>query len=321
MKTNFFSTYRSRENEQLNDPGFGTKGNAHKVRLITKDGKFNTEKTGEQRLIILNIYHHLIDMSWWRFSALVLIAYLVINLFFTGCYALIGFEHIGGMMHQSFAGKFLEAFFFSTQSFTTVGYGRVNPIGTTANILASLESLTGLMFFALATGLIYGRFARPNAKLVFSKNAIVAPYQQINGVMLRLANARLNQLIEIEATVILSWIDKFSNNTRRFVTLDLERKTVTMLPSSWTLVHPITETSPFFNLNQEDLLESQAELMVSIKAYDESYSQTVYARCSYLAGEFIWGVKFAPLLGTSEKGKITMDMSKFHAFEKTALNG
>jgi len=288
-----------------NDTGFGASVSNQARRYINKDGSYNVTRTGVDFFEQFNPYHDLIAFSWTKFNLLVLATYLVMNLVFTIIYYVIGVEHLGGMIAVTPFEKFMEAFFFSCQTFSTVGYGRVNPQGYLTSAIASLESLIGLMSFALATGLIYGRFARPNIKLLSSKNAIIAPYKDGKALMFRIVNSRKNPLIELEVTLMASFFTA-DNPMVQFVSLKLERSAITSLALSWTIVHPIDEESPLYNLNQTDFEEIDLQLLFFIKAFDESYSQTVHTRLGYTNNDIVWNKKFVPMYKRSNDGSTTL---------------
>lgn len=216
------------EREQRDrDLGFGGKATEARVRLLNRDGSFNVERHGISFFRSLNLYHILLTMSWVKFNGIILLLYIIVNLFFACIYVLIGVEHLVGIDARDWLAKFTDAFFFSTQTFTTVGYGRINPVGFSANAIAAIESLAGLLAFALATGMLYGRFSRPVAKILFSKVAVVAPYQGMTGFMFRAANQRVNQLIEVGIEVNLSLLEDVDGKMiRRFYELELERRKV-----------------------------------------------------------------------------------------------
>ncbi|MFZ4796964.1 MAG: ion channel [Bacteroidia bacterium] len=288
-----------------NDTGFGASASNQARQYIKKDGSYNVTRTGVDFFEQFNPYHDLIAFSWTKFNLLVLATYLVMNLIFTIIYYAIGVEHLGGMIAVSPFEKFMEAFFFSCQTFSTVGYGRVNPQGYLTSAIASLESLIGLMSFALATGLIYGRFARPNIKLLSSKNAIIAPYKDEKALMFRIVNSRKNPLIELEVTLMASFFTP-DNPMVQFVPLKLERNAITSLALSWTIVHPIDEESPLYNLAQTDFEEIDLQLLFFIKAFDESYSQTVHTRLGYTNKDIVWNKKFVPMYKRSNDGSTTL---------------
>lgn len=295
--------------------GFGSQAQAQGNRLVNKDGSFNVKRDGLPLFNRFNPFHDLILMSWTRFSLMIFAFYFTINLIFAFIYFFIGIEHLGGIIGDTEKDKFFEAFFFSTQTFTTVGFGRINPTGYAASAVAAIESLIGLMAFALATGLLYGRFSRPNAKLIRSQNAVIAPFQGKTAVMIRIANARNNQLIECEARMMLSYIEK-ETSIRRFLTLKLEYEKVSALSLSWTIVHPIEEDSPMYGLLMQDLLDTEAELIVAFKGFDDTYSQTVHYRYSYTALEIVYGAKFLPMFERDKEGLATLlHMDMIGAYE------
>jgi inward rectifier potassium channel len=288
-----------------NDTGFGSSASNQADRLLNKDGTYNVTRTGVDIFNRFSYFHDLIALSWLKFNLLVFATYLVMNLFFTLIYWYIGVEHLGGMMGTTPSEQFFEAFFFSCQTFSTVGYGRINPQGYMTSAVASIESLVGLMSFALATGLIYGRFARPNVKLLTSKNAIIAPFKEGKALMFRITNSRKNPLLETHVDLLMSYFTP-ENPVRQFLPLKLERNTINALALSWTIVHPIDENSPLYNLTAKDFKEIDLELLFMLKAFDESYSQTVHTRASYVYSEILWGKKFLPMYFRSENGETTL---------------
>ncbi len=307
--------------DEFSDLGIGSKASSQRKRMLNRDGSFNVERRGLPFFSSLSLYHSLLNISWLKFNFLVILSFAAINIFFALLYMFTGFENLRGLASSTIFGKFLEAFFFSTQTFTTVGYGGISPGGTWSNIIASIESLTGLMGFALATGLVYGRFSNPNAKIIYSRKAVIAPYKNFNAFMFRLANARKNQLIEVEIQVILSLNEETDGVVKRnFHDLKLERQKVNFFPLSWTVVHPITEESPLQNINYNVLIDSNAEFIVLLKAYDDKFSQTVHSRTSYKFDEIVWGAKFKNIF-VEPKNEITaIDLGKIHDFEETKLN-
>ncbi len=304
--------------EEFQDLGFGAKVAAQKQRLINRDGSFNVERTGQSFLEKVSPYHYLISISWLKFNSLVFLTYITINLIFASIYMIEGMNGIG-TVHTNFIHDFLNSFFFSLQTFTTVGYGRLNPTSDIESMIAGIESLCGLMGFALATGLLYGRFSRPNAKIIYSNNSLIAPYKDITAFEFRIANARENQLIEAEVQILLSMIDKSGKKdaTKRvFHNLSLERKMVVFFSLTWTVVHPIGEESPLYGMNEKDLKKADAEFLILFKAFDDTFSQVVHSRSSYKYNEVVWGSKFKSLYLDSPSGVSTIDMKIFHEIEK-----
>jgi inward rectifier potassium channel len=309
---------RLRKSPPSEDLGLGLR--AGPGRAVNKDGSFNVRRTGLPRLRPYELYHHLITMGWPSFLGLLFLAFLLTNALFALCYLGIGMEHFtrpGGATAPHAA---QDAFFFSAPTLPPVGYGHISPLGTLASAVAALESLLGLLSFALATGLLYGRFSRPQACLRFSLQSVVAPYQGITGFMFRLVNMRSNQLIEVEATLSLS-LQEGATGTRRYMLLPLERAKIHLFPSTWTVVHPIDEASPLWTMGEGDLRAAKAEFIVLIKAFDDTFSQTIYARTSYTAEEVRWGTRFRPMTTQSPDGITEMDVSQLDAMEPAATPG
>ncbi len=304
--------------QKFNDLGLDTKTPAGGYRTLNKDGSFNVRKINVPLFERINFFHSLVSMSWWRFFGIIAICYILVNLLFATLYMTIGVEHLTGIEGITDLDKFLEAFFFSAQTITTLGYGRVAPIGTPDNIVAAIESMLGLLSFALATGLMYGRFSRPSARVLYSRQAVIAPYQEINGFMFRMVNPQNIQLLEVEINVTLS-MKRENSESRNFYLLELERSKVVFFPSTWTIVHPITEASPLYRLTAAEVLEKDAEFIVMVRAFDESFSQTVYSRSSYKAHELKWGEKFVYLI-QHEKDVNTVDVGRIDETEKAPLN-
>lgn len=298
------------------DLGLGVK--ASPQRNVNKDGSFNVHRVGVPRLRAYELYHHLITMGGVKFLSLVLAGYLITNALFAGVYMAIGMNHFTRSGGDSFQDHLLDAFFFSAQTLTTVGYGHISPKSPMAGAVAAVESLVGLLCFALATGLLYGRFSRPQAKIRFSHSSLIAPYQDGSAFMFRLVNRRSNELIEVEATVSLSFRDDKAAG-RRFVNLSLERDKIHLFPSNWTVVHPIDDASPLFGLTEADLAKIDAEFIILIKAFDDTFSQTVYARTSYRADEVIWGAKFVAMTRFMDDGITRMDLDLLDTTEPVEL--
>jgi inward rectifier potassium channel len=281
-------------------------------RFYNRDGSANVHKNGLGWLERTSWFHTLLQMPRWKFLSMIFLVYLAINILFAIIYYAIGIEHLGGVNTGSWIENFGEAFFFSAQTFTTVGYGRINPVGFLASSVAALEALLGLLSLALATGLLYGRFSRPQAYLRFSKIAVVAPYKDITALMFRMVPFKNNHLTDAEVKVSMAMRQEENGVLKnKFFTLDLELSKVNALALSWTVVHPIDEKSPISGFNAQDLLDGSMELLVFVKAFDDTFSNTVVARTSYTAAELRFGQKFKTMFHPSEDGTHTvleMDM-------------
>lgn len=285
------------------------------------DGSLNVVRLGHGFWQSLNIYQHLLTVAWPRFILYVLVFYLAANLMFAGLFLAAGPGAIQGGDAPSASGRWHNAIFFSVQTIATIGYGQMTPQGTIANTLVALEALTGLMGFALITGILFARFSRPSAHILRSRCALVAPYQGMTALMFRVANGRTSQLIDIKATVTYSWMDRSEpgREVRRFQQLPLERDSVSLLPTQWIVVHPIDEKSPLFNRSQAQILSADPELFVSIAAVDETFSQVVHSRFSYADDDIAYGARFTDLFGTTPDGVLTIDLSRLSAFDRVAL--
>ena len=299
--------------DQAIDPGLGEKFGGKTKRIINPDGSFNVKRSNAGHSP-RDIYHFLVNLSWTNFFLLIFAGYFLVNLLFGIVYYMIGVENIRNAVDKAPMQSFLNAYFFSVQTFTTVGYGGMVPSGFPANFVASIEAMIGLLGFAIATGLLYGRFSRPSARILFSRNAVVAPYRDKTALMFRLANQRNNDIIEVEANVLAVFKDKYTNNRQYFV-MTLERNSVYFFPLSWTVVHPIDEQSPFFNKSLDELKELQTEILIQFKGFDDTFSQTVHTKYSYSLDEIIWNAKFKQAFEPDHKGEIIFDLNRIHDYE------
>jgi inward rectifier potassium channel len=302
----------------VNDYGFSTQVGAPGARLINPDGSFNVVRRGLAFSESFSIYHSLINMPWKAFYAVVFCAYFCVNSLFSLLYLALGISHLEGTSGTTAWQHFADAFFFSSQTLTTVGYGHVHPAGFWTSALAAFESMCGLLAFAIATGLLFARFSRPQAKIVHSDSALIAPYRDGRGFMLRIANARKHPLIEVEVQVGLSWIPH-GENKRHFHELPLERHKINFFALTWTIVHPIDERSPLASMTPAQLVDVDGEFFVWIKAYDESFNQTVYARFSYKPGEVVWGARFVRAFSHEANGITYVDLHRLSQYEEAIL--
>ncbi|HEV8273839.1 MAG TPA: ion channel, partial [Chitinophagaceae bacterium] len=284
-------------------------------------GGANVIKKGVSALNKYSWYHTMLAMPRAKFLSFLLFVYIIINFFFAGIYYMIGIEHLAGVKQGSDLKNFSEVFFFSAQTFTTVGYGRISPVGFAASAVSTFEAFLGLLSFALATGLFYGRFSRPRAFLSFSHNALIAPYKDGIALMFRMAPYKNNLLSEAEVKVNLAMqLEENGKMINRFFNLDLEISKINSLALSWTIVHPINEKSPLYNFNYTDIVNAKIEALVFVKAFDEVFSNTVVQRFSYISSEVVWGAKFRMMYHADEKKKATvLDLNKLNDYEKIEL--
>jgi inward rectifier potassium channel len=247
-----------------------------------------------------------------KFFLLLIAFYFSANFMFAIGYFLCGPGALAGSRAVSFGDRFLESFFFSVQTLATIGYGGLSPSGLTANVLVTIQALVGGLGFALATGLVFARFSRPNAKVIFSERAVIAPYKDMKAFEFRIVNSRTNQLVEVQATVVLSRMEEhLGKRSRKFHELALERNSVKLFPLHWVVVHPIDDASPLRDVTPEQLAASDAEFIVLLSAVDETSSQSVHVRTSYKHNEVVWGAKFGDMFTPSD-GVIQVDLRKLH---------
>jgi inward rectifier potassium channel len=301
------------------DLGFGTVvGRESRHRLLNVDGSFNVTRTGLGVFESIAPYQQLLTMSWAAFLGFVALLYLVFNLLFGAAYVLAGPAALLGPGAETFGGTFSRAFFFSVQTFATIGYGQIGPNGFGPNAIVTVEALVGLMFQALATGLLFARFSRPTASILFSRSALIAPYNGGASLQFRIANRRKNQIIQLEAQVLFSVMElgDRGDRVRRYYPLPLERNKVTFFPMSWTIVHPINETSPLAGRTAEDMARDEAEILVLLSGIDDTFAQTVHARSSYRSEEVVWNARFSSLFErTGDGANLRADISRLHDFE------
>src|SRR5471032_1436668 len=280
--------------EDKNDLGFGAVVSADsKQRLLNKDGSFNVRRRGLRWFESHSPYHLALNASWPKFLLSCVAVYTAINIIFATAFLLCGSAALTGESAQELGGAAWRAFFFSVETFATIGYGDVTPIGFPAHVVMYAESLTALMSQALITGLLFARFSRPTAAIKFSSQMVVAPFKGGRGLMMRMANMRDNQIIDLTARINCNWLEQgVAGLGRKFQLLELERSEVMLFPLAWTLVHPITEGSPLWGLTDEDLKKAEFEFLVLVTGIDETFSQQVHARSSYKPTEIIWGAKF-----------------------------
>ena len=301
--------------------GFGTNSNSTGGRFINKDGRPNVIKKGVGLLDRYSWYHTMLGMKAGRFLVLIFLMYISINLFFAGIYYLIGIQHLAGVNTGSPWKNFTEVFFFSAQTFTTVGYGRISPTGFMASAVSTFEAFLGLLSFAIATGLFYGRFSQPQAFIKFSHNALIAPFKNGTALMFRIVPYKNNNLSDVEIKVTISITTEENGKlTDKFFDLELEYAKINGLALSWTIVHPIDDKSPFFGLRKEDIANTDLEIMVFLKGFDQVFSNNVVTRTSYVNSEIIWGGRFNIIFKPSEDmNKTIIQIDKLNDFDLIEL--
>jgi inward rectifier potassium channel len=301
--------------ELMRELGFGSKSYQNAVRFFNKDGTVNVKRTGLGFWENVDIYHWLIAVPRWKLFSFIIVGYITVNFLFAGLYFCIGPENFGGIDQSGAFNQFINLFFFSSQTITTLGYGHVYPKSNAAGVATAIESLLGLLSFAITTGVLFGRFSRPKADLLYSKNILIAPYQEITGLMFRVTNKKQYELIESEVSVAMTMKNP-ETNTRDFLNLNLEISKINYLALCWTIVHPIDESSPLYQLSLKDLEERDMEILILIKAINDTISQSVYSRFSYKAGDFVMDAKFKPLpQEATRNGKLKVAVNEIHLFD------
>lgn len=303
------------------DLGLGAKVSQRRPRrFMNRSGHFNVRREGLDFFRSLSLYHALLTMTWPRFFVATGGAYLVYNALFATAYFLCGPDALSGGTAQGAGARFAECFFFSVQTAATIGYGHLAPHGLPANLLMTVESFFGLLGLALATGILFSRFARPQAAVAFSRQAVVAPYRDVTGLMFRIANERRSELLEVTATVTFSWMAPgVEGRPRQFHELALERQKIAFFPLHWVVVHPIDESSPLWGVSRETFMDADVEVYVLLTAVDETFEQTVHSRSSYKDTEIVWGARFSDMFLDLPDGMIGTDLRRLHDVEPAAL--
>jgi inward rectifier potassium channel len=294
-----------------NDSGFDANFPTENIRLMDRDGSLNVHIKGISRWKEFNIYKRLIEMSHWEFYLTLLLIYITVNALFATIYFGMGST---GLILAEGELKWDDAFFFSTQTFTTLGYGHISPHTFMANIVASSEAFLGLLYFAVATGLVYGRFSNSKARIRFSDIILINDQLETPTLMLRLANESVTELCDLKAEIIISWIENNKGKlVRRYHKLKLVMDHINLLTTSWTILHHIDDLSPC------DIIENNSknkglEFMVFISAYDQIFDQKVNFRTSYQQENIVKHAKFVPITSYHDK-KAIVDLSLLSQYD------
>jgi inward rectifier potassium channel len=277
-------------------------------RIVSRDGGDSWVREGYGRLQ-RDVYHYLLDASWPKLIAILVGLYLTANTLFA-----IAYLARPGSIENARLGSFADAFFFSVQTMATIGYGKLLPSTAYANLLVVLETSTGIIGLAMLTGLIFAKFSRPTARVLFSERAIVTIRNGIPCLTFRMANARATGIVEADVRVVLARSEDTleGENVRRFYDLELSRTRNSIFALTWTVIHWITETSPLYGATPASLAASEVEIIVSVVGLDESLSQTVHARHSYIPEEIAWGARFVDVISRLPDGRRQVDLTHFH---------
>jgi inward rectifier potassium channel len=301
----------------LQDPGFGSRvGVESGRRLVNRDGSFNVSRTGLPFFQSFRIYQLLLNLSWTGFIAFLVSMYLLTNLLFATAYVLAGPDAILGATATSFGERFLETFFFSVQTVTTVGYGHMYPNGIDANLLVAVEAFLGMAGIAIVAALVFARVSRPAANIIFSNRAVIEPADGPSSFKLRLVNGGRSELVDVEVRLLLSVTETTEKSKRRrFRELRLERSRIALFLLHWTVVHRIDERSPLYDMTSGQLRARGAEFIVFINATDDTFSQRVHTWSSYTADEVAWDARFVDMYRETRRGRIRVDVRRIHDVE------
>jgi inward rectifier potassium channel len=303
------------------DLGFGSVVSREtRTRLLNRDGTFNVKREGFSPWARLNLYHYFLTISWPRFLGFVGAGYILTNAVFALLFLALGPHAVSGFEAKPMMPRFLDAFFFSVDTLATIGYGNIVPLSTAANLLVTVEALVGLLGVSVVAGIVFARFARPVAQIVFSRNALIAPYRDISAFMFRIVNMKTNEIVDLSATVLMT--RRKGDVDREYIPLKLERDRVVFFPATWTVVHPIDEKSPLWGMTPTELLACDTEFLVLLNGFDETFSQNVHARSSYRADEVVWGARFRSVFNPPRPdGRLSVDIRKLDEIDRVPIQG
>ena len=284
-------------------------GKARPARLIARETADQTLAIGLPHPWLGDLYHRTLRMGWCSFLLAGVALYIAANALFAALYLI-----EPGAVANARPGSFADAFFFSVQTMATIGYGQMVPATLYANLVVTIETAVGLMFLALATGLVFARFSRPTARILFSRVAVIGPYNGAPTLSFRLANQRSNQILEAEVAAMLLRDETTAEGVliRRFYDLALARYRTPVFALTFTVMHEIDSDSPLWGASAASLEAQNAELIVTASGIDETIAQRVHARTSYLPHEIRWSHRFADVIGWADDGSRVIDYRRFH---------
>jgi inward rectifier potassium channel len=279
-------------------------------RIVNRDGKaVKMKRSGIKRISRNDLYVNSLASSWFGLIFAIVLFYTIINTIFAGLYLI-----QDGAIENARAGSFKDAFFFSVQTLATIGYGKMVPATSFANILVAIEALVGLSGLAVVTGVIFSKISKPSARILFGNNALISSYKNSDCFIFRLGNLRTSQIVDpiIKAVFICDELLEDGSVRRAFHDLKLIRNNVPILMPSWTLRHQIDKYSPLLAMKKEDLERKNIEIIVSLIGFDETLSQNVHAHHSYIASEIKFGGDFVDIITWNNSGHINVDYKRFH---------
>jgi inward rectifier potassium channel len=290
--------------------------NNRKVYIKAKNGHLEIENSGKWYTYWREPYRLMLVVPWFLFLGIIALFYILVNVFFA-CIYIMG-DHIANAR----SGDFFDAYFFSVQTFASIGYGAMYPKTFIGNLIVSFEAIVGLVSIALLTGISFARFSRPTARIMFSKFAVISSYNGQSTLMVRCANARGNQVLEaqVRLTLLRDEITMEGNPIRRVYDLKLLRDRTYSFSLGWTIFHPTDDSSPLFNLNSNDLQQQNTTLIITINGHDETVAQTVHDRHDYHAGDVIFNYRFVDMITFLPNGDRIIDYSKIHKIEAIEIS-
>lgn len=289
------------------------------IRSLQRDGTMNLDRRSFQKTLFGDLYHVLMSSSWVKLLGMITGLFLMINLFFGTAYFLAGDQALEGMEAAAGWAHWLECVFFSVQTFATIGYGKLSPLSLIAHLLVTLEALIGLLSVAMMTGMIFSRFSRPTARVLFSENLLITEIDSQPSLVFRMANVRLNQIVEARVRVVLLQTETTAEGQsfREFYELVLERSNSPLFSMSWTVIHPIDSESPLYGKTREQILNSDMEFMVTLNGTDDTFLQSVYSRKAYTVEDILWNVHFADMISRTPEGRLHVDISAINTIRGT----
>ena len=284
-------------------------------RMIKTDGQMRIRPLGRPALRAPDVYHQLLRATWPKITLYFLATFFLFNCAFAGLFMLdqAGFTAPSPPVH---APLFWQLFFFSIETVATVGYGNMVPISLYANTVVAIEISLGILFFALVTGIMFARFSRPTARIIFSRVAVVAPIEGVPTLMFRAANQRHNLIFEASAHVsIITDAQLEGSRMRRFQDLALARNANPVFTLTWSMMHPIDDDSPLKPWLDGSTHE-EFEIIVVLAGVDERTGQTIHGRWAYTSNDIRWSARFVDILGQTDDGVRTIDYGKFDHYKE-----
>lgn len=266
-------------------------------------------KIGLDQRTFDDVYHFMMEASWPRLLVIIAAMYLSTNAIFAGLY-LLGGDSITGAEK----GSFPDAFFFSVQTLSTVGYGVMAPKGMLGGALVTFEAFIGLLGMAMASGLMFSKFARPTARVIFSSKVIISTRNGKPCLVLRMANGRGNEIVEatLRISALKPEVTAEGERMRRFHDLVLTRSQTPLFTLTWMVIHIIDEQSPLFGETEASLQAMNIRFIVTLTGIDSTFAQTVHARTSYFADDVVWGGRFVDVTSQLPDGRLQVDYTKFN---------